>query len=70
MHNEHLTDHIKKIIQFFGTQQKVAEIARISQPSVSAWLSGYTKPGLPSLLRIEKASKGKLKAKEIRPELF
>lgn len=70
MNNEHLQDHVKKIIQFFGTQQKVAEVARISQPSVAAWLAGDSKPGLPSLLRIEKASKGKLKAREIRPELF
>jgi len=70
MSNEHIQAHVKKIIQFFGTQRKVAEVAQISQPSVAAWLSGDTKPGLPSLLRIEKASKGKLKAREIRPELF
>lgn len=70
MSNEQLQEHVKKIIQFFGTQRKVAEVARISQPSVAGWLSGNSKPGLSSLLRIEKESGGKFLARKIRPELF
>lgn len=70
MTNEQLQATVKKMVHHFGTQNYLAKVAKVRQPSVSYWVSGRTKPSLQALMRIEKASKGKFKAKEIRPELF
>ena len=70
MTNEQIKATVKKMVEHFGTQNYLAQIAKVKQPSVAFWISGRTKPSLQALMRIERASRGKFKAKEIRPELF
>jgi DNA-binding transcriptional regulator YdaS (Cro superfamily) len=67
---EHIRRAVLAMVAYFGTQAEVARIAKCKPPSVHYWVAGTKRPGLPSLLRIEKASKGAFKARDIRPELF
>lgn len=64
------TELMKEVVEYFGSQKATAEAAGVKQPSVSDWVTGRTKPSLRALLRIQKKSKGRFKAKELRPELF
>lgn len=70
MSSTELTTTIGSIIEHFGSQMATAKAAGVSQPAISGWASGSSKPGLRSLMRIEKATKGKFKARIVRPELF
>lgn len=70
MANETIKTNVQKMVAEFGTQEALARVAKVTQPSVAFWVSGKTRPSLQALLRIERASKGKFKAREIRPELF
>lgn len=65
-----LPEQMKEVVASFGSQKETAKAAGVKQPSVSDWVTGRTKPSLRALLRIQKKSKGKWKAKELRPELF
>lgn len=56
--------------EYFGSQKALAEAAGRKQPSANEWIKGKKKPDATSLLRIQKKSRGKFKAKDIRPELF
>lgn len=70
MNKSSLQQKVDEIVSHFGSQRATAKAAGIAQSSVAEWVSGQTKPSLRSLIRIERASKKKFKAKEIRPELF
>lgn len=70
MTSESLKPLIVELIGHFGTQKKLAVAAKVSQPAVSQWLNEINKPDRPALINIQKASKGKYKARKIRPELF
>ena len=61
---------VEEIIDYFGSQKATAEAAEIRQSSVSEWVSGESKPSAKSLNKIQRKSKNKFKAREIRPELF
>ena len=56
------------MIEKAGSQSKLAQLAKVDKSAVSNWLAGRSKPGLKTLLRLERA--GLVKAIEIRPELF
>ena len=58
------------LIQVFGSKAELAKAAKVSRATVTHWSNGRCKPNSASLLNIQRASKGKVKAKKIRPELF
>ncbi|SSL79795.1 antirepressor protein Cro [Klebsiella pneumoniae] len=60
---------IDKAIGMVGSQQKLAEICNVKQPSVWAWLHGKKKPSATSAKRIELATNGAIQASELRPDL-
>ena len=65
-----LNGWIDQMVDHYGSQRALAKAANVKEPSVSDWVNGKTLPSLRSLLRIERDSRKKFKAKEIRPELF
>lgn len=68
--NKPLGAWVDHMIEYYGSQRALAKAANVKEPSVSDWARGKTKPGLRSLLRIERDSKKRFKAREVRPELF
>lgn len=70
MSNAELTPTIIDMVGFFGSQAALARAAKVKPPAVNQWLKNITKPDSRALHNIQRASKGKYKAKEIRPELF
>ncbi|PHM68844.1 transcriptional regulator [Xenorhabdus kozodoii] len=60
---------IKQAIGIVGSQQKLAEICNVKQPSVWAWLHGKKKPSATSAVRIERATNGVILAHKLRPDL-
>lgn len=61
---------IDKAIEFFGTQQALADAIGATQPQVSHWKLGI-KPVPPRRARrIEKETKGAVTAAELLPDLF
>ncbi|AWR59151.1 MULTISPECIES: transcriptional regulator [Proteus] len=60
---------IDKAIGMVGSQQKLAEICNVKQPSVWAWLHGKKKPSATSAKRIELATNGVVQASKLRPDL-
>ncbi|HHR6017817.1 TPA: transcriptional regulator [Providencia alcalifaciens] len=60
---------IDKAIGMVGSQQKLAEICNVKQPSVWDWLHGKKKPSAISAKRIELATNGTIKANQLRPDL-
>ncbi|AOE99079.1 transcriptional regulator [Serratia marcescens] len=59
---------IQKAVSIVGSQQKLASLCGVAQPTVWRWLHGG---GIDALYvkRIENATGGKVKAVEIRPDL-
>lgn len=57
-------------IEIIGSVGKLAEIIELSQPSVSRWL--YTDQKIPAhhVRLIVKATNGKIKAWQLRPDVF
>lgn len=61
---------IDKAIEYFGTQQALADAIGATQPQVSHWKLGI-KPVPPRrAIRIEKETKGVVKAADLLPEIF
>lgn len=65
-----LHDHLHEMLDHFHTKSALADAADIKRPSVQGWFSGKTKPSMRALIKIEKKTNRKFKAKNIRPELF
>lgn len=59
---------VQQMIERAGSQAKLAKLAKVDRSAVCNWLAGRSKPGLKTLMRLERA--GLIKASEIRPELF
>lgn len=59
---------IQEAIDIVGSQKKLAELCGVAQPTVWRWLHGG---GIDAkyVIKIVKASGGKVTAKEIRPDL-
>ena len=64
-----MQDIYKKIVEYFGSQVKTAELVGIKQPSVCAWLSGKAKMSAVNAQKIEKLTNGKFKAIDLCPHL-
>ena len=62
--------NIKQIIIFFGSQKLAAEKIKVSQATVSLWLSGARKPSIMTCKKIEKITNGKFNINLLRPDLF
>ncbi|WP_370905980.1 helix-turn-helix domain-containing protein [Citrobacter koseri] len=60
---------INSAIEIVGSQQKLADACEVSQPTVWAWLHGRKKASAQNAVRIEKATSGKIRAYQIRPDL-
>lgn len=69
-----LDDHLSDMLDHYATKKAIADAAGVKPPSVNSWYTRNekkkTKPSLRALLKIEKNSRKKFKAKCIRPELF
>lgn len=63
-------DKMKKLTKYFGGQAKLAGILGLSQGAISHWLTGRAKISPRDALKIEKMTKGKFTAKELRPDIF
>ena len=51
------------------TQDQFADIARIPAPQISLWLSGKRRPGLMNAFKLERATRGIVRATEWSAEL-
>ena len=60
----------QKIVEHFGTQQKVAEALRLDQGTVSGWVRGKHGMSAVSALKAEAITEGKFKAVELCPDLL
>ena len=60
----------QKLVEHFGTQQKVAEALRLDQGTVSGWVRGKHGMGAGSALKAEAITEGKFKAVELCPDLL
>jgi len=69
-----LDQHLADMLAHYGTKKAIADAAGVRPPSVNSWYTTNpnkkTKPSLRVLLKIEKNSKKKFRAKLVRPELF
>ncbi|MDN5680117.1 MAG: helix-turn-helix domain-containing protein [Ewingella sp.] len=63
-----MNEAIKKAVSITGSQQKLASLCGVKQPTVWRWLHGG---GIDAryVMRIVKATEGEVKADEIRPDL-
>lgn len=57
-----------KLIEFFGTQRKLAAAVKLSQPAISYWKTN----GISSrkVILLERLTKGFIKRFEMRPDLY
>ena len=60
----------QKLVEHFGTQQKVAEALRLDQGTVSGWVRGKHGMSAVSALKAEAITEGKFKAVELCPDLL
>ena len=60
----------QKLVEHFGTQQKVAEALRLDQGTVSGWVRGKHGMSPVSALKAEAITEGKFKAVELCPDLL
>lgn len=63
-------DTIRKTIEFFGTSANLARVVKLSPAAISRWLNNKTTPSMSTALKIHKATKGKIKKEDIRPDIF
>lgn len=61
---------MKKAILFFGGTVKLSEQLKTHNANVSKWLYGRRRIPLRHAIKIEQLTKGEIKAKELRPDIF
>jgi len=59
---------IQKAVEHFGTRVAFAEALNISYQTTSEWVKGRKTPSIDNCIRIERATEGKVKAKDILPD--
>ncbi len=62
------TDQIKRAIEYAGTILKLAIMIKCEPTLISKWKNGKLNPSPINCLRIEKATKGLVRAKDILPD--
>jgi DNA-binding transcriptional regulator YdaS (Cro superfamily) len=60
---------IDSLIQYFGSQRKLASVAHVTQPFISLAHAGKRKLGIEPCMRIESASDGFFRCEELRPDV-
>lgn len=61
-------EQMKKAVEIVGSVARLAGIIEVSGTTVYSWLWGKSIPDPINCLKIQKATKGKVKAKDIRPD--
>ncbi len=61
------TEAIKKAIAILGSGWKLAKKIGVNPPTVYSWTSGQRSPDPINCLRIQKATEGQVKARDILP---
>jgi DNA-binding transcriptional regulator YdaS (Cro superfamily) len=61
---------IKEALCYFGTQRSMAEAVGVTQPFISHLLSGRKEASAELCIKIERALKKKVTAKQLRPDIF
>ena len=61
---------MKKAILFFGGTVALSKKLDVHHASVSKWLYGKRSVPVKYAVKIEKLTKGAIKAKELRPDIF
>ena len=60
-------EEVKKAAEILGGRVSLAKTINISYQTVSDWINGKKTPSAENCLRIENATKGKIKARDILP---
>lgn len=60
---------IAAAVEFFGTQQKLAEAIGCTQAAVSKWVRGHQML-VENAIAIERATGGRVTAQSLRPDVF
>jgi len=61
---------MEKAVLFFGGTGAISKILKANHSNVSQWLYGTRTVPVKHAVKIEKLTKGAIKAKEIRPDIF
>lgn len=61
-------DEVKRAAEIMGAATKLARSIDVGELSVYRWIHGQSIPEPLSCLKIEKATGGKVKARDIRPD--
>ncbi|EOT1930196.1 transcriptional regulator [Serratia marcescens] len=64
-----VNEAINKAISLLGSQKKLADSVGVSQPNVWCWLHNKKRVSPENVTAIVTATKGEVKAYEIRPDL-
>ena len=61
---------MRKAVIYFDGVMKLAEVLKVHQPSVTKWLYELEPLPIKHAIQIEYLTKGKIKAVELRPDVF
>ena len=61
---------IKKAVLFFGGTVKLSKKLGVHHATVSKWLYGRLGIPIKHAIRIEKLTKGQIKARDLRPDVY
>lgn len=63
------TETIMNIIAWANGRKGLSEKLGVSLKTVYAWSCGRNRPSVPMAIRIERVSKGRFKARSVRPDV-
>ena len=63
-------DQIRRAVEIVGSQKAMGEALRITPGFVSQWCNGTRQVSPRYCLKIQKLTKGKVKAVQLRPDIF
>ena len=61
------SEEIKKAVNILGSRHNLASAINISYQTVSDWINGRKTPSPENCIKVEKATSGKVKARDILP---
>ena len=59
---------LREAIKIVGSNQKLSESVGVSYKTILDWTSGRSGISIPNALKIEKATNGKIKVKDLLPD--
>ena len=60
---------ISKAIEIVGSQKQLAKAVDLTQAAISQYATGLKRPSAEVAIRIEAATKGRVRVEDIRPDL-